>query len=197
MPDQKIIPAKPTTYKGITYRSRLEASWAVFFDNFFNAWMSNKDLVGNVVTIKCIYEPFSNCPDTAAAYRKAVGSMGALPGYSKDDMNDVVSYTPDFLVVFSMSNGDRVESWYEIKPKPVSSEYVKKLRGSAWYAGLVDISLTLLVGSFRGDDGILVSYHPYVVNAGTILSEFSPDRTLDKEVEDAYKVARNYRWDLK
>ena len=37
------IPAKPTTYKGVRYRSRLEAKWAAFFE---------------ICGISAFYEPF-------------------------------------------------------------------------------------------------------------------------------------------
>jgi hypothetical protein len=33
-----VIPARPTTYKGIAMRSRLEASWAALFDRFEWRW---------------------------------------------------------------------------------------------------------------------------------------------------------------
>ncbi len=33
-----MIPAKPTIYKGIQFRSRLEARWAKFFDEFGMSW---------------------------------------------------------------------------------------------------------------------------------------------------------------
>lgn len=32
------IPAKPTLYKGIRFRSRLEARWAVFFESILEPW---------------------------------------------------------------------------------------------------------------------------------------------------------------
>jgi len=43
----KQIEAKPTEYAGITFRSRLEARWAVFFDELDMSWIYEPSILGS------------------------------------------------------------------------------------------------------------------------------------------------------
>ena len=82
------IAAIETEYRGIKFRSRLEARWAAFFDQCgwswqyepvdLNGWMPDFSIEG-----KCLVEvkPFERCAQWREEARKIVNAVGLTDGY--------------------------------------------------------------------------------------------------------------------
>lgn len=126
----EFIPAKETRYHGVLYRSRLEASWAIY-------WHHLAELL-NDYGFEYSYESFID--------RSGV------------DLRTICEYCPDFRISYGNQKiGNRVV-FQEIKPVFPNEEYLRKLRTVAVIIGTGTeksgiYSLILTVGGFRDKDG--------------------------------------------
>lgn len=163
------IPAKSTKYKGIMYRSRLEATWAVFFDNYFDdpyrvTYEDFRDANGVDIRTKPLWD------------RIAESQMRV----------EIKRYTPDFRIAYH----DAI-LFLDIKPLNPNYEYLTKLRILAAGIGIMENCLALLVGSLRDESPIFHDF-PFWSSAGSPIDKIFNGSTYTS----AYNVARNFRWDL-
>jgi hypothetical protein len=163
------IKAKPTRYKDVIYRSRLEATWAVYFDESFGEGaVKYETILGRT---------------KATAYRDMREFIAVCNEGLRCIEGDLhgEQYVPDFTVLFESQRG--VHFW-EIKPTFPGPEYLKKLRQVAAQIGMYGYPLILGCGSFK-DDSVQMFQFPYTFCRAL--------RSLDAQ---AYSKAANFRWDL-
>ena len=119
------IRPKPTKYEGITYRSRLEARWAVFFGKLTGER-------GDTLFPSCFYEPTN-----FVKYDFGWVHKGDIENMPKEyhNISQRLTYTPDFIL-FSPFQWRRKKVWplgglqniyVEIKPKKPNKEYFEML----------------------------------------------------------------------
>lgn len=170
------IPAKPTVFDGVQYRSRLEAGWAVYWDH-----LEKNPSPG--CTLQVIYETHE------------LEEM-----LSKGSSDSVRKYRPDFLILDrTIDDGSHFLFCQEVKPIWPNEDYLEMLREVAYLLGRshLTIPLFLTVGGFRDNKPPSVHLFPYCNwshRAGTFIG-LQVGVALE-EVEAAVERASNLRWDL-
>jgi hypothetical protein len=174
------IPAKPTRFRGVTYRSRLEASWAVML----HGWEEkvNKDAPGSVAVM---YEPFGY-PANRRQWENL--TCDPLPDFVGREPLDVTEYNPDFFIHYPTKAARPM--MFEVKPVPPNDHYMKTLRGAGYFLAASGIELVLMVGGFREDDWPTALPYPF----------FRPEPAIKimggPKCFGLFNRARNFRWDL-
>jgi len=167
------ISPKPTVFKGIRYRSRLEATWAVFYDQLVCR--------GYINDVK--YEQWADDHD------KWYGDLlDASLIYDENARTFARKYRPDFMI----RDGDYV-LYQEVKPIFPNTEYLHGLRAVAQVIGLASYALILSVGSFRDENPPANLPYPYILDLRTRYLGLS---WLPDCVSDCANYAREFRWDL-
>jgi hypothetical protein len=175
------IPAKPTQYRGVRYRSRLEASWAVFLHGWEQA--ENRRAPGSV---GIMYEPMSNATNLRAW---ADLTCDPLPGYVGREPLDVAEYNPDFYLKCEPGSG-RPSAMIEVKPTVPNDWYLKTLRGAGFFLASVGIEHVMMVGGFREYDWPLMYPYPFTRPEPALKYFGGP------KYAHLFNRARNFRWDL-
>jgi hypothetical protein len=166
----KQIDPKPTTYFGTTYRSRLEARWAVFLDNSPNIlnWQYEPRTISHPRT------NWSYTPDFRVVYFRdqAVTPFTARNPYSR---------TP---LIWTDKQG---EIYVEVKPERASNEYMELLKDYS-----KQIPIFLVCGDF-----FTMSFETCAIVKGK-LSEFKLEHLCGsmQNAQKAATVASQYRFDL-
>ena len=195
------IPAKPTRYKGVQYRSRLEAGWAVFWDVLFSQSYPCPCGCQNTITARVSYEDFT----TQEGHDFRGGWTPAGP-HEESLTAELNHYCPDFRIQLCTLNTNLPHDtnpsyifFQEVKPVFPADGYVTVLRHIQAGIGEHGYSLVLSVGSMREET--LPAFYAYPYNPSHILfgswfKQLGHPFIRRKHLVDAYSAARNFRWDL-
>ena len=177
------IPPKRTRYKGVLYRSRLEAGWAVFLDHLgegvhyyyepeMPGYLRNEELIEEACHVCHAIEPFDP-PDSL--------------------VDSVARYTPDFMVTKDTGPGTAWGMFIEVKPLRPSDDYEMMLRVAQCLLCGYGYGLHLCIGGMR-DDRIPMMECLATHEVSNLITFFG--RLFSQNADGAYQVARNFRWDL-
>ena len=169
MTDYHYIKAIPTRFKGILYRSRLEATWAVFWEE-----------------VKRLYLP------TPFDYQHEWADIRALLVDSPNQK--VKDYKPDFTVGSLVRPGEKWPLSFALEVKPIwpNSDYLKILREAAYELSKCRLPLFLAVGGFRDEEPPYWYHFPYLEN----WPQYLCDIVMESVGAKALEVACNMRWDI-
>jgi len=169
----KYIKAIPTKYNKVNFKSRLEARWAVFFDQMGYGWK---------------YEPFE-C-------KSPCGTVSYLPDF-------IIMLQSSIFTEIRTPNGDRFKtSWLvEIKPKIPNVQYLKrisktvrsKMEPLVIICGYPEVKRD----PFIDKDVLDVE----IITLGNASEGYASKHSLylhesNSNMVDASEVAMNYRFDL-
>lgn len=106
------IEAKPTTYKGVNFRSRLEARWAVYFDMQEVKWVYEPIDFGSWSPDFLLEKGANKCQEYAWAYRECYVEIKPITKFDQDTGDKITKSPAGLVCLFGLTPNHR---WFNSK----------------------------------------------------------------------------------